>query len=224
MLKTPLMLNPKILEGKIFNQVKVVDNELILSNSDESFKFYHNQDCCEDVSLEDYDNDLDVLCNTPILNVDIATNCENPKSSKHSWDDDEIRYDESSTWTFYKFATAKGHITFRWYGSSNGYYSEEVDFALIESNNKEFKEGNIITFEYLNDFFINAYTGVYGLLGLHDIYEVDEFDIVNQELHFKRLNYHNNVVNCIKIDKNINQIIKLFETREEFENKKYLFN
>lgn len=224
MLKTPLMLNPKILEGKTFNQVEVIDNELILSNSDESFKFYHNQSCCEDVSLEDYDNDLDVLCNTPILKVDIATNCENPKPSKHSWNDDEIICDESSTWTFYKFTTAKGHITFRWYGSSNGYYSEEVDFALIESNNKEFKEGDIITFDYLNDFYIDIYSGKFELLSLDEIYEVDEFDVVNQELHFKYLNHDNNVVNCIKVDKNIHQIIKLFETREEFENKKHLFN
>lgn len=221
MLNIPIMLNPKILEGKTFNKVEVNDSELILSNSNESFKFYHSQDCCEDVRIEDYDSDLGVLWSTPIIEVSVVTNKENPKPK--GCFDDTIYYDNSCTWTFYKFITAKGHITFRWYGSSNGYYSEVVNFALIESNSKDFKEGNIITFEYFNSFYIDTYADVYDLLELSDIYEVDEYDSLNNELNFKRLNYDNNVVNCIKVDKDINQVIKLFETREEFENKKYLF-
>jgi hypothetical protein len=43
--------------------------------------------------------------------------------------------DESYTWTFYNFATFKGFVTVRFYGSSNGYYSEEVSFKKEFLNN-----------------------------------------------------------------------------------------
>lgn len=35
-------------------------------------------------------------------------------------------------WTFYKFASAKGYVTVRWYGESNGYYSTSVYFEEVE--------------------------------------------------------------------------------------------
>jgi hypothetical protein len=111
--------------GKTFEKVKRAGDELHFVLPDGSgYRFFHYQDCCESVSIEDICGELEWLESSPILRASEDTNSkDNPEGIKKD-------YQESFTWTFYNFATAKGHVTVRWYGESNGYYSESVCLAF----------------------------------------------------------------------------------------------
>lgn len=99
------------------------DNDRIdfYSTDGNMYSMYHNQDCCESVSIDDINGDLDDLIGSPILMADESSS----KNTKlDGTPDDDC---ESCTWTFYRFATIKGYVNIRWYGVSNGYYSESVN-------------------------------------------------------------------------------------------------
>lgn len=107
---------------------------------------YHDQDCCESVNVNDIVGDLSDLENNPLLQAEEACSTED-SPSRPSWaskDQDKIQevenkldgkepkyVDDSWTWTFYRFATIKGTVVIRWYGSSNGYYSESVEIKKL---------------------------------------------------------------------------------------------
>lgn len=117
--------------GLTMKKVEQIDREeLVFTTTDgRVFKFYHSQSCCESVEIESIVGDLNDLVGTPILKAEEAV------SSLHPEDAAAREYeDESFTWTFYKFATIKGWVDVRWYGSSNGYYSESVDFVEVTSH------------------------------------------------------------------------------------------
>ena len=104
-----------------------VDDTLVFTGGGFTFTFYHSQDCCEIVTIEDIVGDLEDLVGSPILMAesvdnDGGDNAGLPEEVKDGPPDDR------QEWTFYKFATAKGFVTVRWFGSSNGYYSTVVSF------------------------------------------------------------------------------------------------
>ena len=99
---------------------KDLDEILFHVDNGKTFKLYHSQDCCESVTVDDIAGDLDDLIGSPILRAEERTSDENPEGV-------EPEYQGSFTWTFYELATNKGSVTIRWYGESNGLYSESVD-------------------------------------------------------------------------------------------------
>lgn len=94
------------------------------------YEAFHMQDCCENVSVEDVCGNIDDLIFSPILLAEEASNSEEHPSGTNIALDHP--YLESFTWTFYKLSTINGSVTIRWFGESNGYYSEEVSLWIIK--------------------------------------------------------------------------------------------
>ena len=102
------------------------DELLFVCDDGKRFKMYHDQDCCETVRIEEIHGDLADLIGSPILAAEESTNNENPPKSAT-----EYGPPDSFTWTFYRLTTIKGSAQIRWYGESNGYYSESVSFVEV---------------------------------------------------------------------------------------------
>lgn len=124
-------MNINELIGKVLIKININENKtvIVFETEGEPYKMFHDQDCCEDVYIEDIIGNLEDLINTPIIIAEETTSNENPK-------DIVKEHQDSFTWTFYKLATIKGYVTIRWYGESNGYYSESVEFEKIENKLK----------------------------------------------------------------------------------------
>jgi (p)ppGpp synthase/HD superfamily hydrolase len=118
------------LKRKVLNKISVNEHEgeiKFFCEDGTEYLMYHSQECCENVSIEEIIGNIEDLIGSPIIMAEESTNSDNPK--EHS--------DESFTWTFYKFSTVKGYVTIRWYGESNGYYSESVDFKKLSKTNRD---------------------------------------------------------------------------------------
>lgn len=74
------------------------------------------------MSVEEVVGDLTDLLGSPLVEAEEVSNA-----------DAQVVKTESYAWTFYRFATAKGSVTVRWIGVSNGYYSESVSYSEEKS-------------------------------------------------------------------------------------------
>lgn len=134
----------KTLTKVILSEDGYDDRINFLTVDGDNFLLHHCQDCCERVVIESITGDIDDLIGTPILvaeercseddPADIILKKdeakrkwqeENPGETYWSWEED------SQTWTFYTIRTIKGSVDIRWHGSSNGYYSESVEFTRM---------------------------------------------------------------------------------------------
>lgn len=105
------------------------DEVHVYTTCGEHYMFFHDQDCCEDVRLNDFDGGPSDLIGGLIVSAEEVSNHENEYDNKEN---KPSEYLESWTWTFYKIETNKGGLWMRWLGESNGYYSESVDFVKIK--------------------------------------------------------------------------------------------
>lgn len=104
--------------GVTFVRIQSDDLSLIFHTLDgRVIRMSHQQECCEHVRLEDIVGDLDDLLRTPII-----------RAEERSSEGEEY----CGTWTFYELATIHGSVTIRWYGESNGYYSESAELSEFE--------------------------------------------------------------------------------------------
>ena len=134
------------LTGKTLTEIINNDNEelIFVCDNGDKYKLYHEQDCCENVSIEDINGDLQDLVGKPILKAEEVSNDVFEKEFNDSFtlkegdyskkDNNGMYEPDSCTWTFYKLATINGYVDIRWYGESNGYYSEGVNFAKEDEN------------------------------------------------------------------------------------------
>lgn len=119
------------LVGKTLKEVRQFDNEQLrfVVDAGEEYLMNHQQECCETVVIADICGELDDLVGSPIVRAE-----ERSQSGEGSanWPAEAGEYPDcdhgSWTWTFYELATNKGSVTIRWCGTSNGWYSERVDF------------------------------------------------------------------------------------------------
>lgn len=114
------------LVGHTLNSVQYMteeSHEVIFTSGPNVWLMNHEQDCCESVYLDDVVGNPDHIVGYPIVSAIVTTSHNDPRHHDMNG---------SHTWTFYYISTVRGTVTLKWYGGSNGYYSEEVDFTQVE--------------------------------------------------------------------------------------------
>ena len=110
--------------GKTITKIDIDDDSFYLECGDNTYRAYHMHDCCENVSV--YDSNITscgCLGGTKIRSIHFE--------ESGAWPDDveQNQYVESFTWTTLTINTSCGKkLIVRFFGESNGYYSENVYF------------------------------------------------------------------------------------------------
>lgn len=123
-LLTPLEWS--LADAPTIHNVTITGNDTVILTLDNEVHFVltHERDCCETVEVCDTDNDdfksLRELVGSKLISIEevVGVDCS---------DEPPCFVDVSSTWTFYNIKTTTDVVQLRWFGTSNGYYSEQVD-------------------------------------------------------------------------------------------------
>lgn len=91
-----------------------------MEGSNDCYRMYHYQCCCENVHIKQIDGDLSDICNSKIIKAEEVTSATETPGGEECY-------------TFYKIFTDIGDVTISWYGEHNGYYSVKVDFEYIKN-------------------------------------------------------------------------------------------
>ena len=112
--------------GKTLTAIKVDEKYaawiLFVISEDEKYLLHNDEADCNDVqvTIDDINGDINDLVGSPLTMAESVSNEAFEKSQ-----------DAEGTWTFYRFATVKGYVDIRWFGTSNGYYSETVTLERL---------------------------------------------------------------------------------------------
>lgn len=113
--------------GKTLTNIegKVGDSQITFTLADGTrYAMEHGQECCERVEVEDICGNFADLIGVPLVQADESSSDATPEGVDGPVDDLWL-------WTFYRFATVKGSVVIRWFGSSNGYYGVKVGIYKI---------------------------------------------------------------------------------------------
>ena len=109
--------------GKTLSEITISESSIdFITNTGIAYSQYHEQDCCENVWLDDYDGEITWLLGSEILQAEEVIDSKYNSEAL-----------ESITYSFYKLSTVKGSCTFNWRGESNGYYSETVSLFVFNT-------------------------------------------------------------------------------------------
>jgi hypothetical protein len=112
--------------GMTLRKATTADGALLLETIDgRLISFDTVSDCCNYGELTDVCGDLADLVGTPIVRAECPSS-DDPVYPVVPLKAEVDKAQESETWTFLILGTTRGTVTIRWYGTSNGYYCEDV--------------------------------------------------------------------------------------------------
>lgn len=119
-------LKGEVVSGVFSGGIGLEDAVLITFESGLVVGMWHKQDCCEYVYLEDVTGNPQDLVGGEVVVCEVRYEDASDDEDSSGWSSGD------SDWSFLEIRTTKGDCTFRWYGSSNGYYSTTADVCILK--------------------------------------------------------------------------------------------